>query len=88
MRTKQKLSDTGAGQREAILRTMFEGTKVFDLGSSKAIILPAAWVRLYGMEVDGKIWVTLNSTPGELTVKPIDKDEALSLMEKNNVKPR
>ncbi len=83
MRTPRKLANTEDGKREAILRAMFGGTKVRDIGGSKAIILPRAWVRLFAWEVNGSLWVKLSSEPGVLVVSEIDKEAAKRLMEKN-----
>lgn len=83
MITKQRLANTVEGKREAIIRAMFNGTKVIAVGNSLAVILPKAWVRLFAYEVDGSLWVKLSSEPGVLMVSEIDKDAAERLMEKN-----
>lgn len=80
---KQKVADTDEGKREAILRTVYGGAKVMGLGNSNAIILPKAWVRLYGFLVNGSLWVSLTSEPGVLVIKPIDKEAAMKTMEAN-----
>lgn len=74
-------------KREAILQTMFNGKRVHKVGNAYMVTLPTAWCRLYAWQVDGSLWVGVISEAGKLVVESIDEEEAVKLMEANDVKP-
>lgn len=74
-------------KRAAILERMFQGKGLTQVSRAFAYFLPKTWVRLYGWEVDGKVWVNVKMEMDTITITPINKVEALKTMEVNNVEP-
>lgn len=72
-------------KREAVIRLM-GGHKLHMVGNSYMLAIPAAWCRLYALQVNGDVWVRVSSDAGRLIVEPIDKEEAIKLMEANDVR--
>lgn len=74
-----------AKKRMAILE-LLGAVKLQLLGGSVAVILPKAWLEIYGWEVDGKYWVNLKQEGGIITISPVDRKEAKAMMEANDVR--
>ena len=72
------------GKRQAIL-TMLQGKSLYKVSRAYSLFIPRLWLRLYGWEVDGRVWVKVNVEVDKITITPIDKEEANKMMEVNNV---
>jgi len=71
-------------KREAIL-TMLGGKKLMKLSRARVFFVPQMWVKIYGWEVDGNVWVSVRQENGGLVIGEIDQKEAQAMMEANNV---
>lgn len=78
--------ETAEAKREAIL-VMLQGKALTKISRAQTFFVPNLWLRLYGWEVDGRTWVKVNVEVDKITISPIDREEALSMMEVNDVKP-
>lgn len=78
--------ETSVAKRQAIF-TMLRGKSLSHVSRAHALFIPNLWLRLYGWEVDGKIWVQVDIEMDKITITPVNKEEALSMMEVNNVRP-
>lgn len=55
-------------------------------GTSKAVIVPAMWLQLYGYKVDGHYFVKIVSKDdGTLVLQPANKSDVDAILEANNV---
>lgn len=73
--------------REDILKVTQHGKKLSELGGSLALLLPKTWARLYAWKLDGCYWVRIIQEGENIIITPLDKEEALKLMEVNDVSP-
>lgn len=72
-------------KRQAILN-MVEGKALCKISRSYALFIPQLWVRLFGWEVDDKLYVKFEQKGNTITISPVDKEVATKMMEANNVK--
>lgn len=86
-RTIIKPTVEGAQEKRQALLTMMQGKPLYKVSRAYALFIPRLWLRLYGWELDDRVWVKVDIEVDKITITPIDKEEALSLMEVNNVKP-
>ena len=71
-------------KRVAILR--FAGaSRLYQLGGSRAIIIPAIWGAVHAWNIDGVDWVTARIEGDAIIIEPIDKERVSGLMRDNNV---
>jgi len=85
--SKIEIEKEAISQREAIMQLGMSGKKLVRVGGSLAILIPKIWVRIHAFEVDGHYWVRIKQEGNSLIITPLDKDEALRLMEFNDVSP-
>lgn len=73
-------------KRKAIL-SMLGGKSLYKVSRAYSLFIPRLWLRLYGWEVDGRIWVNVKIDVDKITIKPMGKEQALSMMGVNDVAP-
>lgn len=76
--------ETPEGKRTAIL-SMLGGKSLTRLSRANALFIPNMWLRLYGWEIDSRVWVKVEINMDSITISPIDQKEANKMMEENNV---
>lgn len=75
-----------AEKRKVVLS--FLGAKpLTKLSRAYAVFVPSVWYKIYGFELDGRIYVKMEQEGKNLIISPLDKDEALKMMEANDAKP-
>lgn len=73
-------------KRKAIL-SMLGGKSLYHVSRAYALFIPRMWLRLYGWKMDDRVWVKVEMDIDKITISPINKEEALAMMEVNDVKP-
>lgn len=74
-----------AEKRRAIL-DLQKGKALYKVSRAYALFIPRLWLRLYGWELDGRVYVKVEQTGEKITISPIDRDEAERMMEVNDAK--
>lgn len=82
----KKTEEPPQGKREAILKSL-GGKSLYKVSRALYSAVPKMWARIYGWELDGKVWVRVNIEKDKITISPLDKEEALKMMEVNDVRP-
>lgn len=72
------------GKRAAILG-MLNSKSLLHSNRAYFLYIPKVWIRLYGWELDGKVWVKIEQDMDKLVISPVDKEDAKRMMEVNNV---
>jgi hypothetical protein len=75
-----------AGKRKAIMESL-GGKSLYQVSRALYAAVPKMWARLYGWQLDGKVWVKVDIEKDKITISPLDKGEALATMEVNGVRP-
>lgn len=69
-----------ASREEAILRTSLGACPLLPISRSHYLLIPKAWVEIYGLKRGGKIWVEVRNEPAKIIISAIDPMEAHQLL--------
>ena len=65
---------------ESVIKTSLDAYQLKKVGNSYGVILPREWVDAYGLELDGRKWVSLVVDANEVRVKGLDAAEVYRLI--------
>lgn len=74
-------------KRRAII-SLVNGKPLLKLSRAYALFIPRLWLRIYGWELDGKVYVKVEHSGEQIIISPVDKEEALKMMEVNDATPK
>lgn len=68
-------------RKRAILRSTFNGYPVARIGHSQAVLIPKVWLDVFGVRVDGRVWVKVDvDLAGPITISGIDPAELAEIL--------
>jgi antitoxin component of MazEF toxin-antitoxin module len=73
----------------AVMKFFFDGVKVHKLGNSTAIIVPAMWVKLNTLKINGTRYAKVHADGSKIIIEPMndDPEKIKETLERNDVKP-